>query len=197
MFLYRPRRQFSISFLASHAATFSLFFYLYIVFVFRGLCSLEEPLKTRVCFRYPAVDFPANNRVTTVTPNETVLNEIFLIITLTHWIHLVGRNRTFFLLVFYYPMEKIGALHFITYILSLSETPSFSIHDHHTSLIRLYNLRFQRAVRNTFVRLVRRNKVSKKRFDVAFEKGIFFEKCDTIDREFFEITHNLLFNEKI
>ena len=95
MFLYRPRRQFSISFLASHAATFSLFFYLYIVFVFRGLCSLEEPLKTRVCFRYPAVDFPANNRVTTVTPNETVLNEIFLIITLTHWIHLVGRNCTY------------------------------------------------------------------------------------------------------
>lgn len=83
---------------------------------------------------------------------------------------MAGTVRTFFLLVFYYPMEKIGALHFITYILSLSETPSFSIHDHHTSLIRLYNLRFQRAVRNTFVRLVRRNKVSKKRFDVAFEK---------------------------
>lgn len=67
VFLYWLRPQFSISSLASHAATFFLF-PIYIVFVFRGLCSLEKPLKTRVCFRYPAVDFPANNRVTTVTP---------------------------------------------------------------------------------------------------------------------------------
>lgn len=89
---------------------------------------------------------------------------------------MAGTVRTFFLLVFYYPMEKIGALHFITYILSLSETPSFSIHDHHTSLIRLYNLRFQRAVRNTFVRLVRIGIKFRKKDSMLHSRKGFFSK---------------------
>lgn len=49
---------------ASHAACLFLRL-IHIVLVFRGLCSLEEPLKPHVCFRYPAVDLPVNNEAFT------------------------------------------------------------------------------------------------------------------------------------
>lgn len=105
-------------------------------FVSRGLCSLGEPLKTRVCFRYQAVDFPANNCVTVAAPNE-----ISLII---HRRRLSPRSKLsaerFPLL--YFSSKGVGALQFIAPY--RYQTPRFSIRP--ASLIRLRNLYFQRPV---------------------------------------------------
>lgn len=83
-------------------------------------------MKTRVCFRYPAVDLPANNRVTTVTPKPNRFQRdlsycnsgISYLLTPS-----IARST---LSLISSQWKKIGSLLIVYRILSLSATEFFS-----------------------------------------------------------------------
>lgn len=83
-------------------------------------------MKTRVCFRYPAVDFPANNRVTTVTPkpNRFQRNLSYCNSGISYLLTPSIARSTLSLVSSQW--KKIGSLLIVYRILSLSATEFFS-----------------------------------------------------------------------